>query len=122
MRVKMLEVVVSEHDEGGYFVDHPFGEAFVSKEKFEAYFEPYSLLEPTQFKYKDHPIYVVERDKNKYAISLDSPNSGAILDKNLNEVWEPSPSNRTEEFKNNTRFTLKEAEDPIISYINKFCT
>lgn len=43
----------------------------------------------------------------------------SVLDKDLNRLYEPMPSNRTEEFISSTRFTLDEAFEIATAYVLK---
>lgn len=78
-------------------------------------------LRPIQFQY-EHPsenVFITERSLGKYTIDTRGRNSGIILDRQLNEVYEPSPSSRTDVFIESTRFTLEEAALAVEAYISK---
>lgn len=63
-------------------------------------------------------ISIVLRDRNptRWAISLDGM---GVLTRDLEDVYEPSPSNRTDEFIQNTRFSLEEAWELAEKFIEK---
>lgn len=64
-------------------------------------------------------VAIVLRDKNpnKWAVSVDRM---GVVNRDLEDVYEPSPSNRTDDFKTNTRFSLEEAWELAEKFIEKY--
>ncbi len=61
-------------------------------------------------------IVLRDRNPNKWAISLDGM---GVLTRNFEYVYEPSPSNRSDEFIASTRFSLEEAWELAEKFIEK---
>lgn len=62
------------------------------------------LARATRFQVAED-IAVEKRGENAWCVSV----YGTVVDRDLNRHYEPSPSNRTDEFIAATRFTLEEA-------------
>lgn len=63
-------------------------------------------------------IAIILRDRapNKWAVQFDGM---FVVNRDLEDVYEPSPSNRTDEFKATTRFSLEEAWEIAEKFIVK---
>lgn len=53
----------------------------------------------------DEDVFVEKRGDDKYCVMV----FASVLDRDLNRHYEPMPSSRTDEFINNTRFSLNDA-------------
>lgn len=60
-------------------------------------------------------VMIEKRGKDKWCVQVFG---GTVLDKDLSRHYEPSPSNRTEEFIAATRFTLEDAYNLARKYID----
>lgn len=60
----------------------------------------------------DEDIFIEKRGNEKWCVKV----FASVLDRDLNRHYEPMPSNRNDEFINNTRFSLDEAFDIAKKY------
>lgn len=60
----------------------------------------------------DEDIFIEKRGNEKWCVKV----FASVLDRDLNRHYEPMPSNRNDEFINNTRFSLYEAFDIAKKY------
>jgi hypothetical protein len=64
---------------------------------------------------KTEDIFIEKRGENSWCVSM----YGTVIDHHLERHYEPSPSNRTQEFIDATRFSLTEAFEIANRYIQK---
>lgn len=64
---------------------------------------------------KTEDIFIEKRGENSWCVSM----YGTVIDRHLERHYEPSPSNRTQEFIDRTRFSLDEAFEIAYRYITK---
>lgn len=62
-------------------------------------------------------IAIEWRDIGRWAITVDG--FPEVVDRDLNTVWEPSPSNRDDDFLDRTRFPFDEAWEIAEQFIQK---
>ena len=77
------------------------------------------LLERNRGMYRMPEVAVCWRNKDKWAVVLDGMD---VINESLVATHEPSPSNRSDEFKSVTRFSLDEAwrlAEKVIAFFKK---